>query len=123
MFAALPLAVDPSGILDRLSVAAWIFDIDHGQVVWANRSGLELWRAEDIAALAVRDMNFDMSASVARRLRQYQDDFVRKQSVFSELWTLYPGGVSIGIERGPFIGVQKGPLRWLGSALPVGPEP
>ncbi len=94
MFAALPLAVDPSGILDRLSVAAWIFDIDHGQVVWANRSGLELWRAEDIAALAVRDMNFDMSASVARRLRQYQDDFVRKQSVFSELWTLYPGGVA-----------------------------
>ncbi len=31
--------------------------------------------------------------------------------------------LSIGIERGPFIGVQKGPLRWLGSALPVGPEP
>ncbi len=33
------------------------------------------------------------------------------------------GGLSIGIERGPSIGVQKGPLRWLGSALPVGPEP
>jgi len=31
--------------------------------------------------------------------------------------------VSIGIERGPSIGAQKGPLRWLGSALPVGPEP
>jgi len=31
--------------------------------------------------------------------------------------------VSIGIERGPPIGVQKGPLWWFGSALPVGPAP
>ena len=33
-----------------------------------------------------------MSASVERRLLQYQDDFRRTQTVFSELWTLYPGG-------------------------------
>ena len=90
----LPFPADAAMILDRLSVVAWIFDIDRGRVVWANRAGLALWRAEDVASLAARDMGRDMSASVARRLRQYQDDFVRKGSVFSELWTVYPDGVS-----------------------------
>ena len=86
------LDADQPFILDRLSVATWVFDIDAGRVVWANRSALDLWCAASVAELRARDMKADMSASVERRLRQYQDDFRRTQTVFSELWTLYPGG-------------------------------
>ena len=34
----------------------------------------------------------DMSISVAKRLRQYQEDFEKRGATFSELWTLYPKG-------------------------------
>jgi len=80
--------------VSQLSVAVWIFDIDEGRVVWANRSGLAVWGADDVASLAARNMKADMSASVARRLKQYQDDFSRGHPFFSELWTIYPKGVS-----------------------------
>ncbi len=69
-----------------------MFDIDAGRVRWANREALLLWRAESLEDLRQRDMATDMSESVARRLRQYQADFERYDSRFSESWTLYPQG-------------------------------
>ncbi|MDX7949574.1 EAL domain-containing protein [Lichenihabitans sp. Uapishka_5] len=87
-----PIDPEKADILDRLSVATWIFDIDFGRVVWANKPGLHLWCATSLDDLSARDMKADMSASVARRLQQYQDDFRRTSAVFSELWTVYPGG-------------------------------
>ena len=33
-----------------------------------------------------------MSISVAKRLKQYQEDFEKRDATFSELWTLYPKG-------------------------------
>lgn len=90
--AGIPVGPVEAGILDQLSVATWVFDIDAGRVLWANRSGLDLWCAASVDELRARDMKADMSGSVARRLRQYQDDFRRTQAVFSELWTLYPSG-------------------------------
>ena len=78
--------------LERLSTPVWIFDIDKSRVVWANGSGLAVWQAESLSELTTRDLGKDMSVSVAKRLRQYQEDFEKHGSSFSELWTLYPKG-------------------------------
>ena len=78
--------------MDRLTTPVWVFDIDHSRVVWANQAGLEVWRAETMAELTARDLGKDMSISVAKRLRQYQEDFEKQGATFAELWTLYPKG-------------------------------
>ncbi|WP_287997050.1 EAL domain-containing protein [Pseudoxanthomonas sp.] len=93
---ALPRHDPESGLdwmLDRLGTALWIFDIDEGRVVWANAAALETWSADSAAELQARSMKDSMSPAVMRRLRQYQEDFVRSGATFSELWTLYPRGV------------------------------
>ncbi|MBU8542774.1 MULTISPECIES: putative bifunctional diguanylate cyclase/phosphodiesterase [Roseomonadaceae] len=84
---------DPASILDRLIAAIWIFDVDEGHVVWANAAALEVWNAASMAELASRDLKADMSPAVARRLRQYQGDFMSHDARFTEMWTLYPRGV------------------------------
>ncbi len=86
------LLPDDLSILDRLAHRVWVFDIDRGRVHWANAAALELWRATSLEELTSRDMASDMSFSVANRLRQYQADFERHGTRFSETWTLYPNG-------------------------------
>ncbi len=78
--------------IDHLATPIWIFDIDHSRVVWANLAGLKVWCAETLEELRARDLGRDMSVSVAKRLRQYQEDFEHQGAAFSELWTLYPKG-------------------------------
>lgn len=78
--------------MNRLKTPAWIFDIDRSRVYWANNAALQVWRAKSMEELASRDMGADMSNSVALRLRQYQEDFIRSDVSFAELWTIYPEG-------------------------------
>lgn len=80
-------------ILDRLSTAVWIFDIDRGHVIWGNSAALEIWAAGSLEELCSREMKRDMSPAVARRLLQYQADFISRDAYFTEMWTLYPQGV------------------------------
>lgn len=80
-------------MLERLSTAVWIFDIDAGLVVWANASALDIWAADTLDELRARPMKPDMSPAVARRLKQYQTDFIERDATFTEMWTLYPRGV------------------------------
>lgn len=87
-----PLAVACAEMLDRLQTAVWVFDIDRRRVRWANAAALQVWQADSIEELCGRDMGSDMSEGVARRLRQYQSDFVSGGAVFQEQWTLYPNG-------------------------------
>lgn len=85
--------MDDGTILDALRTPVWIYDFDAMRVVWANRAGLEVWRAPNVAVLAARDLEPDMSPSVRVRLSQYRDDFLRHDgTTFSEAWTLYPEG-------------------------------
>ncbi len=81
-----------AGIAQRLHTALWVFDIDLSRVIWANPAALEVWRAESIEGLYARDLSVDMSPGVAARLKQYQEDFIAGDAVFSEVWTLYPQG-------------------------------
>lgn len=85
-------------VLDRLASAVWVFDIDNGCVVWANPMALEIWAASSVEELCSRDMKRDMSPAVARRLRQYQVDFIATDAKFTEMWTLYPRGVPRPLE-------------------------
>lgn len=96
-------------ILDRLVTAVWIVDIDHGRVIWANAAALDVWNAASLEELAARDMTADMSPAVARRLRQYQGDFVTHDATFTDMWTLYPRGVPRPLE-----------VRFNGARLPDG---
>ena len=91
-FEALNLVGDP----------VWIFDIDQRRVYWANRAALQVWGAASVEELCARDMGQDMSGSVARRLAQYQSDFISHGAVFNEQWTLYPAGkpVSLSVRFG-----------------------
>lgn len=79
-------------LLERLRHPVWVFDIDARRVFWANQCALTVWEAASLEELCARDMGQDMSDSVARRLRQYQADFISHDVAFSETWTLYPNG-------------------------------
>lgn len=85
--------VGPEALLNRLETPVWIFDIDLSRVHWANTAALEVWAAPSLQALSSRDLGADMSESVAHRLQQFQRDFLDHDARFSEIWTLYPGGV------------------------------
>ncbi len=80
------------GVLELISHAVWVFDIDRGRMVWANQLALQIWNAASLDELCSRDMGADMSPAVARRLRQYQQDFEHSTARFTEQWTLYPNG-------------------------------
>ncbi|MEJ8472992.1 putative bifunctional diguanylate cyclase/phosphodiesterase [Roseibium algae] len=84
---------NPSYLFDRLDTAIWVYDIDHGRVVWANKSAMEYWNADTLDELRSRDMKKEMSPAVEQRLKQYQADFIQRDAVFDEMWTVYPQGV------------------------------
>ena len=86
---------DPFAAARGLLTPVWIFDIDHGHVIHANAEACKMWGAEDEEELRARDMSSDMSSTVAKRLKQYQADFIRRRASFREMWTLYPNGVPV----------------------------
>lgn len=91
------------GALNLIGQPVWIFDIDRRCVHWANEAALRVWDAPSLDELCGRDMGRDMSESVARRLEQYQNDFISHGATFNEQWTLYPGGkpVSLSVKFSP----------------------
>lgn len=91
-------AIDGLDALSRLQSAVWIFDIDRRRIHWANDAALELWGAADIEGLRARDLGRDMSASVAERLAQYQQDFLSDDARFHELWTIYPADQPVSVD-------------------------
>lgn len=86
-------AAENAWLLDGLSAAIWVFDIDLGRVVWANPAALKVWSADSLDELRARRMKETMSPAVLRRLQQFQADFSARNAQFTELWTLYPRGV------------------------------
>jgi diguanylate cyclase (GGDEF)-like protein len=85
--------------INRLKQPVWVYDFDHATVAWSNNSALELWQAESLSALQARDLKSDMTETVAKRLRQYQTDFLRDENIqFREIWTLYPNGQPSTVE-------------------------
>lgn len=88
-------AYDPFYLARQLDTPIWVFDIDNRHIIYANKSACALWSASSEEALCNRDLSTDMSVTVARRLRQYREDFIRSNQIFNEIWTLYPTNVPI----------------------------
>ena len=85
--------------MNRLQQAVWVYDFDNGCIRWSNAGGLDLWQADSLEELQGRDLNTDMTQTVAGRLRQYQTDFLRDESIqFREIWTIYPNGEPSTVE-------------------------
>ncbi len=79
-------------IARKLQVPVWVYDIDKARIPFANAAACKLWQAESEAELSARNMGDGMSSTVAKRLKQYQNDFIETSATFTELWTLYPNG-------------------------------
>jgi diguanylate cyclase len=81
---------DPFAFGRQLQTPVWVFDTDNSQIVYANEAACAIWQAESEEALRERRLSDGMSATVERRLQQYQSDFVESDATFNEYWTIYP---------------------------------
>ncbi len=70
----------------------WLFDVDSLTIIWANKAGLGLWDAADLAELQGRNMSSDISLKVRERLDQYCTDLIGTTETMTEHWTFYPNG-------------------------------
>lgn len=80
-----------------LQTPTWLYDIDASRILHANAAACTLWQADSEEELQSRDMTQGMSASVAKRLKQYQADFISHDATFNEMWTLFPNGVPTSV--------------------------
>lgn len=71
----------------------WVFDVDRHAVWWANRRGLEFWRAETLEDLVARDFGSD-GPSVRERLSQIVSEASGTERS-EDTWTLYPKGLPV----------------------------
>lgn len=81
----------------RLQTPIWLYDIDQCRIINANDAACTLWQASTEVELQGRDMAPGMSATVAKRLKQYQADFIARDATFNEMWTLFPKGVPTSV--------------------------
>ncbi|MBY4892758.1 EAL domain-containing protein [Rhodobacteraceae bacterium N5(2021)] len=89
--------IDQFAAARRLQTPTWVYDIDACRIVHANPSACTLWQAASEEDLQKRDLAEDMTATVSRRLKQYQADFIDHDATFKELWTLFPNGVPTSV--------------------------
>lgn len=110
----------PTRLLSRLSTAVWVYDFDHCRVLWGNDVALDVWDAASVQELQSRDLTKDLSVSVKKRLRQYQNDLVDPERRFRETWTLYPKGAPLSLNL-VFSGVRldDGRLALLVEGSPI----
>jgi len=84
---------DPFALARRLKTPVWVYDTDNTRIAFANEAALSIWQADSEEQLRTRDLSEGMSSTVAKRLKQYQNDFYASDAEFNEIWTIYPGGV------------------------------
>lgn len=90
-------APDPFLVARSLNTPVWVFDIDEKRINRANAQACVMWDSEDEASLCARDLSEGMSTTVAKRLKQYQSDFIASGATFREMWTLYPKGMPVSV--------------------------
>ena len=77
--------------LDLLVTPVWVFDPSRHQILWANRSALELWGASSLEEMARRDFRSSMSAAMAFNI-VYTLDRLQAEGPFHEWTVLEPLG-------------------------------
>ncbi|MEM9670421.1 MAG: GGDEF-domain containing protein, partial [Pseudomonadota bacterium] len=91
------ISSDPFALARGLRTPVWVYDTDCCRIAYANEAACKIWSAEDEASLKSRDLSQGMSTTVAKRLKQYQSDFIERNAEFCEFWTLYPNGTPITV--------------------------
>lgn len=81
----------------KLRTPIWLYDIDACRILHANPAACDLWQASSEEELTSRNLARDMSATVAKRLKQYQADFISRDATFNEMWTLFPDGTPTSV--------------------------
>lgn len=84
--------IEPSGLaaLALLHIPVHIYSFSQSGICWANQAALELWQADSLEALQLRQ-NEPHSMATERRLAEYREAFARGERR-TEIWTLYPRG-------------------------------
>jgi anti-anti-sigma regulatory factor/PAS domain-containing protein len=77
--------------MDLSAIPAWVIDVEHMRIVWANDLAAQLWRASSREDLLARDLS-GAPESVKLRTQVLMSRACRGE-VFTEEWTLYPKGV------------------------------
>lgn len=82
--------IDAQGLaaLALLHLPVHIYSFSRAGICWANQAALEIWQAESVEALQLRQSE-PHSMAVERRLAEYQEAFARAERR-TEVWTLYP---------------------------------
>ncbi len=91
------ISSDPFALARGLRTPVWVYDTDCCRIAYANEAACKIWSADDEASLKSRDLSQGMSTTVAKRLKQYQSDFIERNAEFCEFWTLYPNGIPITV--------------------------
>lgn len=92
-----PEMASPFDFALRLAVPVWIYDIDEYRIVHANPAALELWQAKSQKELSARNFYKDMSSTVAAKLKEFKAAFSNSDTIFTDLWTLYPNGKPVSV--------------------------
>lgn len=89
--------IDAQGLaaLALLHLPVHIYSFSRAGICWANQAALEIWQAESVEALQLRQSE-PHSMAVERRLAEYQEAFARAERR-TEVWTLYPRGVPMAM--------------------------
>lgn len=80
--------MDTEIVLDKLITPAWIYDVKHYKIIWANTSALTLWSAPTKESLYQRNLAADITEVTDRHLRQIAQEC--KTQATTMWWTLYP---------------------------------
>jgi diguanylate cyclase (GGDEF)-like protein/PAS domain S-box-containing protein len=112
------LTVQSLPALAWLDTPVWVFDLEHRRMVWANRPGLELWRADSLEQLRSRDLR-DMSESTRAQLDAHIELLRRGEPVYAA-WTASPKGIAVTCHV-KLVGIllSDGRLGMLAQARPM----
>ena len=82
---------------DTLETAVWVGVVADSRIVWANRRGLELWRASSLAELRGRDWENNTPAVRAAVRRGYEA--FREHGRWESRWTIHPSGHATTVDQ------------------------
>ncbi|WP_017444856.1 putative bifunctional diguanylate cyclase/phosphodiesterase [Gayadomonas joobiniege] len=80
--------------LQQLNTAVWVYDFEHGRILWANDSALKLWDSPSFDELSSRDLISEQSSALKKTLLQYKETLSRGGDIHLN-WTFYPRGKPI----------------------------
>ncbi|MCR9164326.1 MAG: ATP-binding protein [Nannocystaceae bacterium] len=87
----------PLSALEAVDTAAWVCMVEDSRVVWANRRGLEVWRAASLEALRGRDWNNNTPAVRAGVRNMWE--VARREGRCPSRWTLHPAGEPVTVDQ------------------------